>query len=200
MDKSLKDIKKARRDVVLKKREELYRLHPDLHKKYSEIISDSLKSTPEYQAANTVMCFVSFKDEVETHDLIKEMIKHGKRVCVPHIVKGKKIMVPAEIRDFDKDLALGYYGILSPIEETLSIIDGNDVDLIITPGVIFDKKGYRIGYGAGFYDKFFSTLSKPIPKIAIGFSLQQAFEVPKDEYDLPVDKLITEKEIINFNE
>lgn len=199
MDKRLKEIKKARREIMLKKREEFYKTTPDLHSKYSHKIVETLKGTAEYKNASTVMCFVSFGDEVITHDFIKDMIKHGKRVCVPYIVKGKKIMVPSEITDFDRDLKPGYFGILAPTEESLNIIPSDSVDLIVTPGVIFDKKGYRIGYGAGFYDKFFSTLTKKVPKIAIAFSLQQAIDVPKDEYDIPVDKLITEKGITYFN-
>ncbi len=199
MEKKLKEIKKARREQTLKKREELYKTDPAMHAKFSAKITETLKGTSEYKNAGTVMCFVSFGDEVETHEFIKDMIKHGKRVCVPYIVKGKKIMVPAEISDFDNDLKPGYYGILAPTEETLNILPNDQVDLVITPGVIFDKKGYRIGYGAGFYDKFFASLSKPVPKIAIAFSLQLAVEVPRDEYDIPVDKLITEKGIVYFN-
>lgn len=199
MDKRLKEIKKARREIMLKKRKDFFKTSPDLHSKYSQKIMDILKGTAEYKNASTVMCFVSFGDEVITHEFIKDMIKHGKRVCVPYIIKGKKIMVPSQITDFDKDLKPGYYNILAPTEESLNIITGDSVDLIVTPGVIFDKKGYRIGYGAGFYDKFFASLTKKVPKIAIAFSLQQAIDVPKDEYDIPVDKLITEKGITYFN-
>ena len=144
------------------------------------------------------MCFVSFKDEVETHQLIKDALAQGKKIYVPYIIRPEKVMVPAEVLDFEEDLVPGYYDILAPREDNLRIKDKSEIDLVVTPGVIFDEQGYRIGYGAGFYDKFFSLLNPDVPKIAIAFSLQQTKELPKDEFDIPVDKLITEKGITVF--
>ncbi len=194
----LRKIKKDLRQTTLNRRKQLAQETPDLFTEYSKRIIDTLKATREYQDARIIMCFVSFEDEVMTHQFIKDALAEGKKVFVPHIIKVEKIMVPAEILDFDQDLEPGYYGILSPREDEIRIKDKAEIDLVVTPGVLFDRRGYRIGYGAGFYDRFFSALDPAVPRIAIGFSLQQTEEVPRDEFDLPVHKLITENGITEF--
>ncbi|KAF5063534.1 5-formyltetrahydrofolate cyclo-ligase [Proteiniclasticum sp. QWL-01] len=194
----LKEFKKALRRETLSKRKQLAEESPERFHEYSSRIIDTLKQTPEYQNARILMCFVSFEDEVETHQFIKDALTEGKQVYVPYIIREERIMVPAQILNFDEDLVPGYYGILSPREDQLRLKDKAEIDLVVTPGVLFDKNGYRIGYGAGFYDRFFSQIEPSVPKIAIAFSLQQTEEVPTDEFDIPVNKLITEKGITIF--
>ncbi|MFZ2257198.1 MAG: 5-formyltetrahydrofolate cyclo-ligase [Clostridiaceae bacterium] len=195
----LKEIKKALRANTLAKRETLYTQTPEVFSQYSKQIIESLKQTEEYQSARIIMCFVSFKDEVETHQFIKDALAEGKKVYVPYILRPEKLMAPAEVLDFDEDLAPGYYDILAPKENTLRLKDKSEIELVVTPGVLFDKEGYRVGYGAGFYDRFFSQINPLVPKIAIAFSLQQTDILPRDEFDIPVDKLITEKGVTIFN-
>ncbi len=195
----LRELKKSLRRETLAKRKELAEQSPMLFHEFSAKIIDTLKQTDEYKNAHTIMCFVSFEDEVETHQFIKDALADGKKVYVPHIIQVEKIMVPAEILDFDKDLEPGYYGILSPREDELRLKDKSEIDLVVTPGVLFDENGYRIGYGAGFYDRFFSQIEPAVPKIGIAFSLQQTDEVPTDEFDIPIDQLITEKGITHFS-
>lgn len=196
----LKELKKTLRKATLAKRKELAESTPDLFQQYNESIIRTLKNTQEYKDARVIMTFISFQDEVETHQFIKDALAEGKKIFVPYIITDEKIMVPAEIRDFENDLEPGYYNILAPREDRLSIKDKNEIDLVVTPGVVFDHLGYRIGYGAGFYDRFFSQLDPAVPKIALAFSLQQTSEpLPKDQYDIPIDKLITENGIITFD-
>ncbi len=195
----LKDRKKELRKATLAKRKNLAENTPDLFNEYNQRIMKTLKNTPEYKDARVIMCFISFEDEVETHQLIKEALAEGKKIFVPYIITDEKIMVPAEITDFEKDLEPGYYNILAPREDSLSIKDKNEIDLVITPGVLFDHLGYRIGYGAGFYDRFFSQLDPAVPKIAVAFGIQETREaLPTDEFDIPIDKLITENGITTF--
>ena len=195
----LKDRKKELRKATLAKRKNLAENTPDLFNEYNQRIMKTLKNTPEYKDARVIMCFISFEDEVETHQLIKEALAEGKKIFVPYIITDEKSMVPAEITDFEKDLEPGYYNILAPREDSLSIKDKNEIDLVITPGVLFDHLGYRIGYGAGFYDRFFSQLDPAVPKIAVAFGIQETREaLPTDEFDIPIDKLITENGITTF--
>lgn len=196
----LRSIKKELRQKTLDRRKQLAQESPELFREYSDRIIETLKQTPEYQSARIIMCFVSFEDEVMTHQFIKDALAEGKKIYVPHIIREEKIMVPAEVLDFDEDLEPGYYGILSPREEDIRLKDKSEIDLVVTPGVLFDRKGYRIGYGAGFYDRFFSSIDPAVPKIAIAFSLQQTDEVPTDEFDIPVDRLITEQGITTYTE
>lgn len=197
--KELKELKKTLRKATLARRKDLADNSPDLFEKHAHSIIATLKDTQEYKDARVIMCFISFQDEVPTHQFIKDALAEGKKIFVPYIITDEKIMVPAEITDFDKDLEPGYYDILAPREESLSIKDRNEIDLVVTPGVVFDQRGYRIGYGAGFYDRFFSQLDPAVPKIAVAFSLQQSEEpLPRDEFDIQIDKLITENGITVF--
>lgn len=198
--KELREVKKRLRTSTLEKRKQLAEDTPERFRDYSERIIEILKATEEYKQARVIMCFVSFQDEVDTHPFIKEALAEGKKIYVPYIIREERVMVPAEILDFDQDLEPGYYGILSPREDSLRLKDKSEIDLVVTPGVLFDQRGYRIGYGAGFYDRFFSQLNPNVPKIAIAFSLQQADDVPTDEFDIPVDQLITENGRIHFRE
>lgn len=189
----LKERKKQLRQETLAKRENFYKQDPQGFQEAARAIQSTLEASFEYQAAQAIMCFVSFKDEVPTHDLIKKALALGKRVFVPYIKQPEKTMIPVEIKDFAEDLEPGYFGILTPKSHCLLAPAPKDLDLIITPGVRFDEKGYRIGYGGGFYDRFFQKLDSRVPRIALAFDLQTSPEdLPKDEFDQPIHALITE--------
>jgi 5-formyltetrahydrofolate cyclo-ligase len=103
----------------------------------------------------------------------------------------------SEIIDFDKELELSYYDILAPKDEYIRIVSPKVVDLVLVPGVAFDKRGYRVGYGGGYYDRFFNKLEKGVIKIGLCYEMQILPEVPTDIYDIPIDYIITEKGLIN---
>ncbi|PKK40182.1 5-formyltetrahydrofolate cyclo-ligase [Clostridiaceae bacterium JG1575] len=196
---SLKEQKTALRQETLARRAHFLKTSPKAHEEASWTICQHLSTLKSYRKAQTLFCFVSFGDEVNTHPLIRQALKEGKRVFVPYVVPKEKTMIPAEITDFDQDLAPGYFGILEPKAQSLRLQKEDLIDLVVAPGVLFDAAGYRIGYGGGFYDRLFQKLSPKVPKIAIGFALQTTDSVPKGHYDLPVDALITEKGIRFFS-
>ena len=115
---------------------------------------------------------------------------------MPIIDKEKKLMNISRLRKFT-DLESGYFGVLEPSNDSIEIVDPNILDLVITPGLIFNDKGYRIGYGAGFYDKFFSSLKNDPIKIGICFE-EQIMDFENDDYDIPVDLIINDKSTINI--
>lgn len=158
----------------------------------------TLKSTEYYKNAKNIFIFISFGTEIDTHEFIKEGIIEGKNMLVPLTIHESRDMKPSLVKDFDTELEPGYFNILSPKEEFLRFVDPMEIDLVIVPGAAFDRRGYRVGYGGGFYDRFLSQkVRKDVPKIAIGFDLQIIEEVPIEEFDFPVDYIITEKEIID---
>ncbi len=93
-----------------------------------------------------------------------------------------------------KELSIGSYGILEPRTEKIRKTRVEDIDLIIVPGVAFDKKGNRIGHGKGYYDRLLDKTNAT--KIGLAFEFQLLKEIPTDKHDLPIDILITEKRII----
>lgn len=183
--------KKIIRDQILKNKEELDKTSLN---SYSDSIINKLYNTDYYKNAKTIMTFISFGAEVDTHDFIKQSIKNNKRILVPITVPATKQLKLSEVLDFD-ELEIGFYNILTPKEEFIRYVDPSEVDLIIVPGVAFDREGYRIGYGGGYYDRFLSKLDH-ITKISLAFDMQLIDKIPHEVFDIPVNYIITEKEII----
>lgn len=186
MDKSL--IRKE----ILEKRSKLGRI---LYKEYSKTIMDTLSDSIYYKSAKTIMIFVSFNYEVDTREFIKKAIADGKDVVVPITIPETKQLIPSLLKDYS-ELAPGFYNILTPKEEFIRPTSPDLIDLIIVPGIAFDPEGYRVGYGGGYYDRFLSKIRSTVPKVSIAFHLQLIDKVPKDHFDIPVDYIFTEKEII----
>ena len=128
----------------------------------SKRIKDTLFSLPEFKDAKRVHFFISFGSEVITSEMIKDAIKMGKSVVVPFVDKEKKELRLSEIKDFSKSLKQDYWGILEPKKEYRREASIDDVDLMVMPGVAFDEKGHRLGYGMAFYDKLLSAIGKEI--------------------------------------
>jgi len=185
--------KKVMRKEMLENRSKLTK--KEIREK-SNKIKEKLMGLEKFKEAQVIFSFISFGDEVDTHEIIKESLKLGKRVGVPvTIPEGRKLLV-SELYDFDKELELGYYDILAPKEEYIREIHPKEIDVVLVPGVVFTPAGYRIGYGGGYYDRFFSK-NKDIYKIGLCFDMQIADEIPIDLYDIPVDIIITEDRIID---
>lgn len=162
----------------------------------SKSISEKLYNLKLYKESNFIFSFISFKDEVNTHDIIKTSLDKGKRVGVPITIPKTRIMKVSELIDFDKELALGFYNILAPLEEYERIISPEIIDLVLVPGLAFNRKGYRVGYGGGYYDSFFARMKRPAIKIGICFDMQLIEKAPVGYYDVPVDYILTENEFI----
>ena len=162
---------------------------------FSDIIINTLISSELYKKASNIMSYVSFNNEVNTHGFIAKAIEDGKKISVPYINNKNKVMLPCLINDIN-ELVPGYFGILSPDPNRLKLIDEKSIDLVIVPGAVFDKNGYRIGYGGGYYDKFLPLLRKDTSTIGLAFSFQVIDKVPFEKYDIPVDFIITEKDFI----
>ena len=175
------------RDEILKKRNSLPK--EEIIKR-SQKIKNNLFSLEEYKKAKNVMFFVSFGSEVHTHEMIKEALK-SKTVIIPKVLNHK--IEPSLIIDFDNLIPSGKFGILEPIE--LMKIAYKNIDLILVAGITFDRDGYRLGYGLGYYDKFLAKLPKAL-KIGLCFDFQIVDKLPREAHDVPVDIVVTNEEVI----
>ncbi|MBI2660191.1 5-formyltetrahydrofolate cyclo-ligase [Candidatus Woesearchaeota archaeon] len=142
-----------------------------------------------YKKSKTIMFFVSFNSEVSTHEIIKEAFK-SKTVVVPKVANHE--IEPSVIIDFD-NLIAGKFGILEPIE--LMRIAYKNIDLVLVPGIVFDREGHRIGYGFGYYDKFLAKVPKAV-KIGLAFDFQVVENIPEETHDVPVDFIVTDEGVI----
>ncbi len=156
----------------------------------SSIIESKLFNLEIFKKSRAIMFFVSINSEVHTHEMIKKTLG-SKTVIVPKVLHHE--IEPSMIIDFDNLIPSEKYGILEPID--VMKIAYKNIDLILVPGIAFDKEGNRIGYGFGYYDKFLARVPKAI-KIGLCFDLQIVDKIPKEEHDVPVDIIITEKRVI----
>ncbi len=179
-------MKKSLRKEILEKRD-LLRKQEIIEK--SREIKEKLLLMPEFINAKTVAFYVSFSKEVFTHSMIKDLLGK-KRIFVPKVISGK--ITFHEIDNFN-ELKSGKLGILEPV--TPNRVSYDEIDLIIVPGIAFDKFGHRIGYGFGMYDKLLRNIE--CKKIGFAFNLQIVDKIPKEKFDVAVDKIITEKEVID---
>lgn len=156
-----------------------------------EIIKRKLKRSNFYKSSNNIFIYVGFKSEINTINYINEFLEDGKKVFIPRTDVKTKTMEAIEITSL-RDLVRSDYGILEPKREKKAI-NKNQLDLIIFPGVAFDKKGYRIGYGAGYYDKFMKDIHNEVFKVALCYDFQIVNNVPYEEHDVRVSCILTEK-------
>lgn len=178
-------------------RKELIELRKKLSKSdvlaKSRIIKNKLFELPEFKKASTILFYVSYGNEVFTHSMIKESMKIGKTVIVPKSDTENRRLILSKLANWN-DLEKGSYDILEP--KKINEISIDDIDLVIVPGVGFDKEGNRIGHGKGYYDNLIGS-SKNILPIGLAFEFQIVEEIPTSSYDFPVNKIITEKRVIN---
>lgn len=178
--------KKDIRRFVLEKRD---KLEPDIKVELDKKIFSELINSEAYKNASVIFVFVSFKSEVDTHEIIKQALKDSKTICVPRINAKEREMEIFKINSLE-ELKEGYYGILEPGEDCPAV-NGNNIDIVLMPGAAFDRQGGRIGYGGGFYDRFLSRMNKKVDKIALAYDFQILDRVPMDEFDVRVDGIVT---------
>jgi 5-formyltetrahydrofolate cyclo-ligase len=156
----------------------------------SERIVDRVLGLPEVGAARTVMAFWSFGSEVQTAALIQRLHEAGKRVVLPRLVEGEIAAVTYAPGD---PVAATSFGAMEPVGAEL--VPAEDVDVVIVPGVAFDRRGGRVGYGGGFYDRLLSR-APSAPAVAVAFDVQLVDGVPQGRNDSRVDVIVTEDEVI----
>lgn len=196
MDNISNKKKQIRKDILEVRRS------MDIDKKdtYDTLIEKSFFESSFYKEAKNIFIYISYDSEINTKRIINRAINERKNIYVPRTEFDTKLMNAVKINDFS-NLVESRYGILEPKKEE-PFIDPNELDLIVVPGVAFDKNGGRIGYGAGYYDRYFKRINEEnksrIIKLALIYDFQLIDEVPTDEEDVLIDAVLTEKQFIKF--
>jgi len=154
-----------------------------------KLIRKNLRELDIYKKAKSVFVFISYRSEVDTKGIIEDILADGKKLLVP-LVKGSE-MIAVEVKGID-DLEPNKMGILEPKDGEEVI----EVDLTLTPGLAFDKAGYRLGYGGGYYDKFFAKVDTI--RMGIGYYDQFVESLVHEDYDKPLQYLLTDRGMIEF--
>ncbi len=159
-------------------------------------IVQTFMNLPEYAAAKTVMFYIDVRDEARTRHALPQAITSDKRIIIPFCVDGELELFWLESMD---ELSTGMYKILEPRAELRDVaakrLQPEDLDLIMVPGVAFDKQGGRTGHGKGYYDKLLQHARPDCPLVALAFECQIFPEIPMQEHDIYMDKVVTENAV-----
>lgn len=163
-------------------------------REFSSSIETRLLQHPCYRDCRTLFTYVSMEKEVHTHGLIEKALRDGKRVCVPRVVPGQ-YMEAVPIKSLRDDLKPGFFNVLEPVAD-LPPITPEEIELVIVPGLVFDREGYRIGYGGGYYDKYLQLIPEDCMTVGLVFHQLVADRIPREPHDRKVKLVITEKSVL----
>jgi 5-formyltetrahydrofolate cyclo-ligase len=162
----------------------------------SAAICETFMALPEFEAAETVMVYIDVRTEVRTRHHLPKLLAGSKRIVVPYCVDDVLELFLLENMD---ELAIGMYKILEPKPGLRDMpskrVDVEALDLIMVPGVAFDARGARMGHGFGYYDKLLEHARPDTPLVALAFECQIFPEIPTQDHDIFMDKIITERTI-----
>ena len=163
----------------------------------SQRICVTFAALPEYASAKTVLFYVDVRSEVRTRHYLATALTHGKKIVVPWCNEhGELELFHLESMD---ELSIGMYRILEPKSELRSLrakqVTPEELDLVMVPGVAFDRTGARMGHGKGYYDKLLQHARPDAPLVALAFESQLFPEIPTAAHDIFMDKIITEKAV-----
>lgn len=159
---------------------------------YSNSITEQVLKLNEIRLAKTIFIYISYATEVHTHDLIKSLLDDGKTLAVPKIVNSD--FMDAEPFSSWEDLIPGELGILTPSNSDPC---NGPFDVALIPGLGFTLSGHRMGFGRGYYDKWFAQ-NEVKHKIALAFEAQLVDGIPIEDSDVPMEKIVTEQRVITI--
>lgn len=157
----------------------------------------NLISTEEFQSASFVMMYLSLKHETDTSEAILHAWQLGKTVAVPKISWEQRHMIPVEIHSLETGFSTEVSGLRNPIAGVP--VPFEEIDLVVTPGLGFDKEGNRLGRGGSYYDRFFANPELKARRCGFAFNEQIVDSIPVTDYDEPMDFLVTDKEVVFCN-
>lgn len=166
-------------------------LSEDKVKEVSSRITNMFFSLEAIKEKQNFLLYHSFGNEIITYDIINVILRENKNVYLPYI-SNKKIEI-SQIYS-KKELKSGAFGIMEPLDR--QDINVNKMDVLVVPGLLFDRKGYRIGYGGGYYDRLLAGIDSHILTIGLAYDDFLQESLPIDKYDIPVKLIISEKQIL----
>ena len=163
----------------------------------SQAIMENLQASAIYRKAGSVLFYCSTGGEVYTHGAIAAALAAGKTVVLPKSNVKTMMLELYKIHSMS-ELSRGAYGVLEPMPDKNRMVSASDIDMLIIPGVAFDKRGNRIGLGLGYYDRLLKGLSGAgrICALAYSFQIVPQIELPHDAHDVPMDYVFSEDAVI----
>jgi len=156
-------------------------------------IQQRLLTSAEYSGAVTLALYSPILNEVFTEEIFRDAHRRGKRVVYPKVGNPGLEFIQVESRG---ELRRGAFGILEP--SGADPVPLREIDLLVVPGVAFDRAGYRLGYGKGFYDRALHSHEERGSLVGLGFEFQVISMLPAETHDVRMDMIVTEERILGF--
>ena len=186
---SVIDIRPIKSELRQKYRSLRQAMPQEIKKQKDMAIAEQVRRLWQYQRNSILLIYVSTSIEVDTADIICRAIAEGKRVAVPRCVPDTRNMEFYYIESLD-ELSPGMFGVLEPVANPERLYDEKDGGLCIVPAFSYDWRGFRLGYGKGYYDRFLSRFEGNMVGICYSDCVQRS--LPHGRYDRPVELLVTE--------
>lgn len=201
--KAAPSTKQELRKRILALREQI---PPDVRVAHSAMITERLLQLPEYRQADTVLGYMNFGAEFSSEMWVERVLAEGKRLILPKVNRHTNHLDLYRVDDLETQLEQGLWGIREPIVERCTrVFTLNEVEFALLPGVAFTRKGARLGYGGGFYDKLLARLddqsgvTRSPALVAGAYSMQLVERIPQEATDRKVEWLVTENETVRCN-
>lgn len=158
----------------------------------SQLILNKFVRLPEFERSLTILFYEPFDGEVDTIEMIKFAKKLGRKIVLPKILKERRTIIPILMNYSERNLEVGPYGIKQPKEKRGKTVHLEKIDLVVVPGVAFDKGNNRLGRGGGYYDRFLKTLPSQTPTFGLAFDFQIVDKLPQlEKHDIPVKHVLS---------
>ena len=157
-------------------------------------IAQRVWELPEVATAQVMMLFASLPNEVPTDAIAQEAWRRGVSLVYPRAVPEPRGLILHLVRNLD-ELRPGRYGIREPDAQLCATLPPQEVDVVLMPGLAWDRCGGRLGRGAGYYDRLLASAEWRAPRCGLFFGIQEVPHVPTDPWDVPLDAVVTEREV-----
>ena len=191
------DIRPIKKKMRAEAKESRLSMEPQIKSSFDKKICNKLLNLWAVRETETFLCYVSTDIEVDTKEFINSLLSSGKKVAVPRCEGGPSEMNFYYINSLD-ELSSGSFGVLEPESNKEKMLTETENTMCIVPAFMFDKSGYRLGYGKGYYDRYLSKYKGST--IGICYSQNIKDELFHGKFDRTVDMIVTEKQIITIKE
>ncbi len=171
-----------------KMKDNLKQMNDDDYQTFSYELKKKLLRSKEWKEAKTIGITISTNREVDTRSIIEAGWEEKKRIVVPKCFPEKKELKFYQINSF-QEVEDSFYSLKEPIITMTPFVEKSEIDLLIVPGLIFDEHGYRIGFGGGYYDRYLMDYANMT--ISLAFDFQLVDDLPKENFDIPIQKIIS---------
>jgi 5,10-methenyltetrahydrofolate synthetase len=168
-------------------------LDPGVRARLASIALSRVTTLSAYRRARAMLAYASFGSELDTRLFLREVLASGRLLALPRVDRAARRLALHQVRDPDAELQPGTWGIPEPDSARCRNVAPGEIDFILVPGLVFDREGGRIGYGAGYYDRLLTAWPAPVPPlVAAAFEVQLVPAVPMLAGDRRVDLVVTE--------